>query len=367
MKFSQTTLLALLATASFVQAAPTAVNAGDSTQLVRRADVNQALSILADLKATKQKRSLVEDPEEALALAKREDSLIAQLISALANSGIVSEVWNTLSNDADLKSEIASLVKSAISGLAVHGPALIKAIWNSGLLKNIFNTLINDDDLKSVLLSVAKSLFSTGLNLIKNAVGGSSSSSTAATKRDVVEVEDIDYLDKRDIADVVSTIVSAIKDSGIVSSLVNKVLADPEASISFLTSVLKKGVVLIEDVYDWAKDSGLLVKGLNYIAENGGKYAGTLASFLSDLISNGTISTSDIDDADDLTSSTTTTKAATTTATGVTTTTTSTGTATAAALLDDDSIAAAASKAEAALNNQKRAAPTTLQRVRRMY
>lgn len=312
MKFSQATLLAILVSSAFVLAAP--ANFAFENSMVRREDVSQALSILEEIKEIKRKRSYTEDPAELAILSARDDSAITQLITALANSGIASDVWNVISNDSDLKSEVSTIVKAAIQGAITYGPGLIKAIWNSGLLSTVFQDLANDDDFKSALLSVAKSIFSSAVNLISSAFSGKSdttsaaaatattttsvATTTAAAKRNVLSQDfEAEFLDKRDVSSIISSIVSEIKDSGVLSTLLNKVLADPEKAVSFLTSVLKYGVVAIEDVLDWAKSSGVLQSGLDYIEENGGKYGATLATVLSGLISNGTISASDIDNA----------------------------------------------------------------------
>lgn len=316
MKFSQATLLAILVSSAFVQAAP--ANFAFENSMVRREDVSQALSILEEIKEIKRKRSYTEDPAELAILSARDESAITQLITALENSGIASDVWSVISNDSDLKSEVSTIVKAAIQGAITYGPGLIKAIWNSGLLSTVFHDIANDSDFKSALLSVAKSIFSSAANLISSYFSGKKSgttsaaaaaattattttsvaTTTAAAKRNILSQDfEAEFLDKRDVSSIISSIVTEIKDSGILSTLLNKVLADPEKTVSFLESALKYGVVAIEDVIDWAKSSGVLQSGLDYIEENGGKYGATLATVLSELISNGTISASDIDNA----------------------------------------------------------------------
>lgn len=350
MKLSHTTLLAILATTSLAASIPQPVVS--DTTLVKRSDANEILNILDELNAIKVKRDLVETEEEHLELLKRQDSVIGDLLSGLASSGIIQDVWNTLTTDQELRSEIGDLTKAAIQGLIVRGPALIKALFNSGLIGKIFKDVINDKTLLNGLLGAAKALFSTGLNLLTNRSGSSTAAAAATTAATTTTAapaaantaaaaagglsptntdsaayasiaaqykreEGVEYLEKKDLLSLISTVVTEIKNSGIFSSLINKVLADPQASISFLTTVLQKGVVLGEDVYNWAKNNGLLEKGLQWLQTNGGTYAGAVANLVGDLIDGGKVLASDVDNATTAGAATSTTTTAATTATTV--------------------------------------------------
>lgn len=330
MKLSQTTLFAILASSAFVSAAPAAVVAENS--LVTRGDANEILELLSELKQVNEKRDLVSE-SESFELSKRADNLVTELVAALASSGVIADVWDTLTQDEALRSEILNIVKTTVKAALVQGPALLKAIWDSGLISKLFHDILNDSNLRSVLLKLAKSLFSSALNLLKaykSGKSGSSATTTAAAiavttdnsaatgssdsgsdvdvsgipspsqynsgaKRDFIDGE---FLDKRDVASIVTTVAKQVKDSGLVSSLIQKVMEDPEKSITFLTSLLKKGFVLAEDLIGWAKSSGLLNEALEYLEKNGGQYSGAVASFLGEQIDSGNVTASDIDNAD---------------------------------------------------------------------
>ena len=307
MKFSQSTLFAILAISAFVSAAPVGTSTGSELTFVKRSDTTEILEILSELQHLTQKRELIDSDEELEILNKRADSAIGNLISAFASSGIIGEVWSTLTTDPAIKAQLGGLIKGALQTALVQGPALIKAIWNSGLITKLFNSLLNDTELRSAFLGVAKSLFSTALNLLGAAkkpattpaatpAAAAPAAATGAYKREVITGDD-EFLDKRDLASIIGFVVTEIKNSGIVSGLINKVLADPQKSIAFLTSALKNGVVIFEDVYGYAKSSGLLASGLNYLKAHGGQYASAIASFLSGQISSGKVSPSEINNA----------------------------------------------------------------------
>lgn len=332
MKLTNAALLAILASTSLAASIPL-VQVTDNA-LVKRSDANEIMDILSELSNLKAKREVVETEEEFNELLKREDSVIGDLLSGLASSGIIQDVWNTLTTDQELRSEIGSLTKAAIQGLLVRGPSLLKAILDSGLLGKVFKDVVNDKQLLNGLLGAAKAIFTTGINLLTNRAGSSSGATTqaaaattttpaaaapaaasAAAPQDIQATntdsssysaiaaayskreEGVEYLEKKDLASLISSVVSTIKSTGIVQNLINKVLANPEQSISFLTSVLKQGIVLGEDVYNWAKNNGLLEKGLSWLQANGGKYAGAVANLVGGLIDSGKVKPSDVDNA----------------------------------------------------------------------
>lgn len=330
MKFSTPTLLAILATSAVVGAAPSPITQTSSefTGLVKKSDISDALSIIEELGRLNQKRELVEDENELMELSKRADSLLSQLLTALTNSGIIGDVWDFLTTDSSLRTTLINLTKKGLEAAVTYGPSVIKAIYNSGYIQKFFSLLYNDLSLRLTLFSVAKTIFSSGLNLLKAFLSDSGSSTTtaadstatAAAKRDVLEVrEDLDfdpelYYDKRDLLDVAESVYTAIKNTGLVQSLVSKALADPLATISYLTSALKTGLVVAEDVYSWAKSSGVLDSAISWIKSDGLTYGKELAKFIGNLIVDGEASVSDVDNAT-TTAATTTTTATTATAT----------------------------------------------------
>ena len=184
--------------------------------------------------------------EDLLELDRRADNAYINLISALANSGIISLVWDKLTTDDSIKASLKAIIQSALQTAVVQGSALIQAVWNSGLLGDIFTKLINDSDLKQAFLGVVKSIFGTAANLISSWISGRTSSSTDASsapaKRQIAAptsgaskrvMDAAEYLSERDLYDIISWIVTQIKDSGIVQSLVQKLF--PTQKLLFLS------------------------------------------------------------------------------------------------------------------------------------
>ncbi|CCE85994.1 Piso0_005638 [Millerozyma farinosa CBS 7064] len=331
MKFFQVGAIAMFASSMFVSATPTPV--ANENKLVAREDINEVFDILHQLNDEKQKRELNEDGEQN-GLSKREDSLLSELINALANSGIASDVWSKLNNDTDLKTEIKSTVEATVKGAIVHGPALIKAVINSGLIGDLFHDISNDSDLQDVFAKVAKELFNDAVELVEGKFNissssnsssslsvsstgsdssansitmislGSGSSPTASSNTDLSlpsdgsgsgvtyssidlsgldKRENYEVLEKDDLANTIVSIVQEIANSGLVKNLVQKVASNPQQFINFLSSALREGTVILSDLYKWAKQSGILQEGLDWLAKNTSGIVGTLAGFVAKL------------------------------------------------------------------------------------
>lgn len=327
MKFSTPTLLAILATSAVVGAAPATVTEPMTAGLIKKSDISDALSIIEELGQLNQKRSFVEDENELFELSKRADSLLGQLITTLTNSGIIGDVWHFLTTDSQLRTTLLNVTKKAISAGITYGPSVIKAIYNSGYIQKFFNLIYTDSALRSTLFSVAKTIFSSGLNLLKAFLSTRSDATTAAgsaataKREDVGAMENLEaremldfdselYYDKRDALDVAQSVYTAIKNTGIVQGLVSKAMADPTATISYLTSALKTGLVVTEDIYNWSKNSGLLDSAINFLKTDGLTYGKSIASFIGNLIVNGQASVSDVDNASTASATTTATTAA---------------------------------------------------------
>lgn len=247
-----------------------------------------------------------------------------------------------MNNDTELKTQIKSTVEATVKGAIVHGPALIKAVIDSGLIGDLFHDISNDSELQDVFAKIAKELFNDAVELVEgqfniSSSGSSSSGSssplsirptgsgsshnsitkislgggsspTASSNTDLSlpsggsgsgvtyssidlsgldKRENYEMLEKDDLANVVISIVQEIANSGIVQSLVQKVVSNPQQVVNFLSAALREGTVILLDLYNWAKQSGILQEGLNWLAKNAGGIVGTLAGFVAKLFGDG--------------------------------------------------------------------------------
>lgn len=284
MKFAQTTTLALLATSTF--AAPAIENFDNEVNnvVLKREEVNNMLSQFSELKALRAKRdSLLGDEVALMELDKRAGSVLDNLITSLISSGLLGKVFSDITGSPELKSAVGNIAKSVFSAVLANGGALITGVLDSHVLQDTFSTIVNDADLRSAVIAAGEALLKTALSLVTNFLGaGSSSTNTAApaapsgaAKRDL-DLEDLqefignfnledlesffsDNLNKRDLASLISTIFDDI---------VNKIKADPQGAINVAKTLLHDGLVIGEEIFNWAKSSGLISRLINFLANS---------------------------------------------------------------------------------------------------
>lgn len=307
MKFSTTTALAILASSVAVQAAPIdaaqAAHAqfASSTDLtfVKKSDAAQIKSLIAEISHINKKREFTDDPVELAELQRRADSAIGNLLSAFLNSGIISDIFNTLTTDSGIRSSLGSILSTVGSAIVQNAKPLLSAIWNSGILGKVFNDVINDKDLINAFLAAIPDVLLAVTSLLGYFTGGSSSSSTAsssgASKREILDMSNLsedEYLSKRDLSSIIAWVVQEIKDSGIIQNLVNNFLQDPSKYLTIIGNVLLSALNIGEEIFNWAKSSGLLESGLNWLENNGGSFLGSLAKIISSLLGSSSSSSS---------------------------------------------------------------------------
>ncbi|CAN3371539.1 hypothetical protein DIURU_003856 [Diutina rugosa] len=261
MKFSQATLLAL-ATAAVANGS--AIPAAQANAAPVAFNQDQLIGALQNLnavlnEATTHKRELT--PEEIQLATRDLGSAISGVISAFLNSGILGDIWNTLTTDQNLRDQIVSLVKSAISGLFAALPNLLSAIWNSGLLQKIFNKLVNDKGLQQALVNLIKEAFSAILGYFT----GSSSSSTPQQQQKRAEMI------QRDLGDIISSIFNWIT---------NWVSQNPQAFENFLTNAINFLAQIGGTLFNWLQSSGIWDKLMKWVGENSGGIVDFLVKLL---------------------------------------------------------------------------------------
>ncbi|CUM68412.1 uncharacterized protein PRCAT00006135001 [Priceomyces carsonii] len=300
MKISNTAVLALFASSTMAAATP-ALNQGST--LVRRSEANKMMDLLAEFKQIEEKRQLASG-DEHMELSKRADNVIVNLLSAVINSGIIGEVWDTLSTNSAFRSEVVTVSKAILKTLLAEGPALIKTIWDSGLLKNILSTLLKDSDLKSAIFDAVKASIGTVLALVEKIIANKTGSSAATTtttsatvatttaaakKRDIVDLE---YLSKRDASDILAWVYNEVKSSGLVSKAIDSIKDDPSKYISLAESLGKTALSLGTEFYSYAKKNGLLEEIVDYLGEHGGTYGSDISKLLDELLGSNSSSSS---------------------------------------------------------------------------
>lgn len=324
MRFSSSTYLALAAATVAVQAAPVAapnalaqalaapnglteslagidfssiqLSARDSQ--VKRSDLANINSIIAELSHINSKRELIEDEAELAVLDKRTYDAFVTLVTALIQSKILSDTISTLYNTPAIWSAVLAIGKAVLDAVLAQGPALLSAIWNSGLLGKVFNDILADTALQLAFVGIIPDLLAIAEEIISFFFGSSSTPTTTAAaatpsakkrelKRELYN-EDINasaFISQRDLITTLESILSAIWNSGIVQSIWSYVKANPGLVFQDILTVAKYGLTIATDVYKWLQSSGYLKTLYGWISP----YLGSLGPIIGELLGvNGT-------------------------------------------------------------------------------
>lgn len=284
MKLSTATLAAI-ATAAAVngQAIPVAQN--DARELQAREFINELEVAVNGITASLNKREFETMNEAQLMEFVQRDlgSAISQLISAFLNLGILGDIWNTITTNQALKDQVFGLVKLAVSGLFAALPNLLSAIWNSGLIQNIFSKLVNDTGLQQAILNLIKEAVSAIFGAL---TGGSS---TQKRELDALFEESLAQLQARDVnfGDLLANIIKTVWDSGIVqllfNSIVNWIKTNPDQFQAVLKQALSVGWSLVQTLYNWAKNAGLIDAAFKWLGANIGNIITWVINLISSL------------------------------------------------------------------------------------
>ncbi|CAN3377104.1 hypothetical protein DIURU_003643 [Diutina rugosa] len=89
-----------------------------------------------------------------------------------------------------------------------------------------------------------------------------------------------EYLTEREVQDNVDAVVAQLKQSGLVEQFLKKLTSDPNQASDFLSQVLAKSIVSLDELYGWAKDNGLVDSMLSSLQSSGNQYAQSLGNYL---------------------------------------------------------------------------------------
>lgn len=92
--------------------------------------------------------------------------------------------------------------------------------------------------------------------------------------------DDVEYLSEREVQQNVDAVVAQLKQLGLVEQFLKKLTLDPNQALDFLSQVLAKSIVSLDELYSWAKDNGLVDLMLLALQLLGNEYAKLLGDYL---------------------------------------------------------------------------------------
>lgn len=185
-----------------------------------------------------------------LSLHKRaQEDMITSILDNLHSSNLFGEFVSQLNSSASFQGPLAQGVLTAIENSSFNATTIYNALSASGLVQSFYSSVLSDPNLKSTALSYASKIFNSGLFNFGN------------SKREVVEEAPVAApvsISKRD-ASLISDLINAIFNSGIISDVINYITSHPEliADVENVAVTIFKAIPW-SSIFTAIKNSGVI-------------------------------------------------------------------------------------------------------------
>lgn len=269
MKFSNSAVVAVLASSVAVQAAPAPIveRQTDTQIIAKRDDLQRALEQYAELQALKVKRA-----DLAAELAEREYQIVTDVLTAIKDTELVPVVLKFFVSNETLRNLTISGLEFVIRSGLISLQSLLDLAVQSGLVVSVVNDVITN-------CSVYVSIFDLITSIVGNILQGlfnkreekrpyTLDEGIAMLRRDGLMPAPMvmETSEKRDVNDVVVELLESLASSGLALQVVETVLTDPEF-ISFGAQLVlqlnQDGLIDISAILSAVAQSGLLPQLIN--------------------------------------------------------------------------------------------------------
>lgn len=262
MKVSTVSATLALAMTTSVYAAPAgAVVSQTSTSLSKR-EQDQIKDLIALLNNHSVKRSLITDPVE---LQAREYAIVTQILAAINSTNLAPQIIQGLVDNENLQPYVTKATIAIIKSGLISLDTLFTALNDSGLATKVIGDLINDCTLYQDIYKLALEKISDLTAKILDKLAGKSVSVREFPEGDFEE-QIVSPSKRYDPDGVVNNLLESLANSGLATSVVRVLLVDPDF-LSYGVSLFKQ--LYEQDLINWSglisaiADSGLVTSLFN--------------------------------------------------------------------------------------------------------
>lgn len=269
MKISKPTAAIILSYVALTSAAPATVGNVNQSQPITSKETAQIHSLVSGLHQynvahkvpgyTKRDEDLVKEAHELIARSKL--PILDKILIALKDSGLANVVIDFVLLSPELLDISADatifILKSGLIDLA----DLLIAVQKSGLVNQLLLLALDDPQILPGLLRIGKEL------LKQNGIDIFSKRSIDTSEIEAASVFENTSHDKRE-SQLLNELFASLKDSGLVASIVQNLLTNPDLSApaaTFLTKIIKSHAITLKELLDALKESHFIFNVLKDI------------------------------------------------------------------------------------------------------
>ncbi|WPK22993.1 hypothetical protein PUMCH_000216 [Australozyma saopauloensis] len=260
MKFSNTALAVLATSAVVAEAAPTQMTestASDSLSLIKRQELENALSDLNELKMMREKRELLESE-----LSAREYTIVTNVLDAIKDTNLAPVVLKYFTSNVVLQAAAVQGILFVIKSNLISAATLLKYLTQSGLITSVINDIIADCGFFAQVLGLLKSELG---NIFKRDEPYTHEEGLELLRRDGLieetEFDNLEMLDKRAVDDVINNVLDSLAKSGLATQVVEAALVDPKFyrfSALLIGVLYAQGLLKLQPLVQAVSQSGLV-------------------------------------------------------------------------------------------------------------
>lgn len=260
MKFSNTALAVLATSAVVAEAAPTQMTestASDSISLIKRQELENALSDLNELKMMREKRELLESE-----LSAREYTIVTNVLDAIKDTNLAPVVLKYFTSNVVLQAAAVQGILFVIKSNLISAATLLKYLTQSGLITSVINDIIADCGFFAQVLGLLKSELG---NIFKRDEPYTHEEGLELLRRDGLieetEFDNLEMLDKRAVDDVINNVLDSLAKSGLATQVVEAALVDPKFyrfSALLIGVLYAQGLLKLQPLVQAVSQSGLI-------------------------------------------------------------------------------------------------------------
>ena len=263
MKLSTTTALAVLATATAINAAPEQQQQQESqfaSKALTKREEQDIQELVQHINNYKTRRDAIDEE-----IMKRDYAIVTDVLAAINQSQLAPKILDYLVSNETFKPIVVNVTIATMKSGIISLQALLDALVSSNLAVNLVNDLISDCSLYVELFNAAKSVINDLASKVKGLISKGVSQLITRDETDIDALAPyVVTMEKRlDLDGVVDNLLDSLYKSGLATSVVKDILTNSDY-IPFATDLIKamiaNNLIDLGNIVDAVKQSGLVTQ-----------------------------------------------------------------------------------------------------------
>ncbi|CAN3372503.1 hypothetical protein DIURU_004999 [Diutina rugosa] len=250
MKYSHSALAAL---AVATQASAYVPVVDTDAHLVLKRETQDLHKDLAELESMRARRDVMLADIQA-----REYQIVTDVLAAIKNTNLAPEIIHYFATSPTFAPiTISAIVYLLKSGL-INYKALLEALDQSHLVTKVVNDLISDCSLYVDLFNIAKGYINDLLPVVKEKIQEGISNLFVREQADELPLPSLEV---RDVSPIVVNLMDSLGQSGLATQVVRDILTDTSYypfAVSLVSAVLAAGGINVDEIVSAVKESGFV-------------------------------------------------------------------------------------------------------------